>query len=52
MVINVPFLQEAFETTSLSPGSWAIVIGAASTIVPALEVAKRVVRRSKEIEAA
>jgi P-type Ca2+ transporter type 2C len=48
LVINLPFLQNAFGTTSLSPGEWAIVVGAASTIVPALELAKRVVHRRAE----
>jgi Ca2+-transporting ATPase len=52
LVINLPFLQDAFGTTSLSPQEWAIVVGAASTIVPALELAKRVVhRRAEAVEA-
>jgi Ca2+-transporting ATPase len=34
-VINLPWLQDAFGTTSLSPVEWVIVAGAASTIVPA-----------------
>ena len=45
LVFNVPFLQSAFGTRSLSPDTWAIVIGVALTIVPVLEIAKRVVRR-------
>ena len=44
-VINLPFLQDAFGTTSLSPAEWAIAVGAASTIVPVLEVAKRLINR-------
>jgi len=51
MVINVPFLQDAFETTTLSPGNWATVAGAAATIVPALEVAKRLIRARADAEA-
>jgi Ca2+-transporting ATPase len=46
LVINVPFLQDAFGTRSLSPETWAIVAGAAFTIVPVLEVAKRTLGRS------
>ena len=45
LVINVPFLQDAFGTTDLSPRDWAIVIGAAFTIVPVLEAAKHLIRR-------
>ena len=39
LVINVPFLEHAFGTTDLSPGRWALVVGAALTIVPVLELA-------------
>ena len=54
LVVNVPFLQGAFGTTSLSPGGWAIVVGAAFTIVPVLEFAKWVIRRGRrdEVQAA
>jgi Ca2+-transporting ATPase len=54
LVINLPFLQDAFGTTSLSPDEWAIMVGAASTIVLALELAKRVLRRggTKDVDAA
>ncbi|HXF97948.1 MAG TPA: cation-translocating P-type ATPase [Gaiellaceae bacterium] len=45
LVLNVPFLQDAFGTESLSAGTWLLVVGAAATIVPVLEVAKRVLRR-------
>jgi Ca2+-transporting ATPase len=47
LVVNVPFLQDAFGTTGLSPAAWAIVIGAAFTIVPVLEVAKRTLGRGE-----
>ena len=40
LVVNVPFLQGAFGTTSLSLGEWMIVVGLAFTIVPVLELAK------------
>ena len=47
LVVNVPFLQDAFGTTSLSAADWGIVAGSAVTIVPVLEVAKRVIRRGQ-----
>jgi len=40
LVVNVPFLQGAFGTTSLSLIEWMIVVGLAFTIVPVLELAK------------
>jgi Ca2+-transporting ATPase len=45
LVINVPFLEDAFGTTDLSAARWALVVGAALTIVPVLEVGKLLVRR-------
>jgi Ca2+-transporting ATPase len=47
LVVNVPFMQDAFGTTSLSAADWGIVIGSAVTIVPVLEIAKRVIRRGQ-----
>jgi P-type Ca2+ transporter type 2C len=47
LVVNVPFLQDAFGTTSLSAADWGIVLSSAVTIVPVLEVAKRVIRRGQ-----
>jgi P-type Ca2+ transporter type 2C len=47
LVVNVPFLQDAFGTTSLSAADWAIVGGSAVTIVPVVEVAKRLIRRGQ-----
>jgi Ca2+-transporting ATPase len=44
LVVNVPFLQGAFGTTTLSLGDWGIVVGAAVTIVPVLELGKWVNR--------
>jgi Ca2+-transporting ATPase len=43
LVVNVPFLQDAFGTTGLSGGEWALAVAAGLTIVPVLEIAKRVV---------
>ena len=43
VVVNVPFVQDVFGTTGLSLGTWLLVAAAAATIVPVLEVAKRVV---------
>jgi P-type Ca2+ transporter type 2C len=45
LVVNVPLLQDAFGTHSLSLGTWLVLVGCASTIVPVLELAKRIVRR-------
>ncbi|MBD0330253.1 MAG: cation-translocating P-type ATPase [Thermoleophilia bacterium] len=45
LVINVPFLQDAFGTRSLSLETWLLVAAAAFTIVPVLELAKLVIRR-------
>jgi hypothetical protein len=45
LVVNVPFLQDAFGTQSLEPGTWLLVAALALTIVPVLEVAKLVLRR-------
>ena len=50
LVINVPLLQDAFGTRSLSLQDWAIVVGAAVTIVPVLELVKLVLRRSRAFE--
>jgi Ca2+-transporting ATPase len=46
LVVNIPLLQDAFGTRSLSLETWALVVGCALTIVPALEVAKAVLRRA------
>ena len=45
LVVNVPFLRDAFGTTALSLGEWLLVAAAAFTIVPVLEAAKWVLRR-------
>jgi Ca2+-transporting ATPase len=45
LVVNVPFLQDAFGTTTLAPGEWMLVAGLAFLIIPVLEVAKWRIRR-------
>jgi P-type Ca2+ transporter type 2C len=52
LVVNVPLLQDAFGTTSLSAANWGIIVGSTVTIVPVLEVAKRVIRRGQMDEVA
>ena len=45
LVVNVPFLQEAFGTTTLALVEWMLVTGLAFLIIPVLEVAKWRIRR-------
>ncbi|MFA4872930.1 MAG: cation-translocating P-type ATPase [Patescibacteria group bacterium] len=45
LVIYVPFLQVPFKTVALSYADWAIVAGAAATVVPILEITKGLLRR-------
>jgi P-type Ca2+ transporter type 2C len=45
LVVNVPFLRDAFGTTGLSLEEWLVVAAAALSIVPVLELAKWVLRR-------
>ncbi|MGH3024384.1 MAG: cation transporting ATPase C-terminal domain-containing protein, partial [Gaiellaceae bacterium] len=47
LVVNVPFLQDAFGTADLSPATWALVAAVSFTIVPVLELAKYVLRRRR-----
>jgi Ca2+-transporting ATPase len=44
-VIYLPFLQEPFTTYTLPLADWAIVLAAASTVCPVLEMGKWMVRR-------
>ncbi len=44
-IVYTPFLQAPFGTFSLSLADWAVVLGAALTITPVLELAKWMVRR-------
>jgi Ca2+-transporting ATPase len=45
LILYVPFLQKLFGTFPLSPLDWAIIGGAALTIVPVLELAKWLERK-------
>jgi Ca2+-transporting ATPase len=47
LIVNVPFLQEAFGMAGLTATDWAIAAGVGFTIVPVLELAKRIIRRSR-----
>ncbi len=44
LVLYVPVLQDAFGTYDLPPGDWLLVLGLAFSIVPVLELAKRLIR--------
>jgi Ca2+-transporting ATPase len=48
LVVNVPVLQGAFGTRELSVETWLILLGVAATIVPVLDVAKRLIRRGMD----
>ncbi len=45
LIVHVPFLERAFGTFNLPFADWAIAVGLALTILPALELAKWMVRR-------
>jgi Ca2+-transporting ATPase len=45
LVVYLPFLKEPFGMFALHPVDWAIVGGAALTILPVLEAAKWMARR-------
>jgi Ca2+-transporting ATPase len=45
LILYVPFLHDAFGTYYLPAVDWLIIIGAAITIVPVLEIAKWLERR-------
>jgi Ca2+-transporting ATPase len=47
LVINVPFLQDAFGTSALTLESWLLVVAVAFTIVPVLELAKLALRPAR-----
>jgi len=44
-IMYVPFLQDAFGTSSVSAVQWAALIGVAASVVPVLEAAKWMERR-------
>ena len=41
----LPFLHAPFGTFALTAADWAIIVGAAVTVVPVVEVAKALARR-------
>jgi len=45
LILYLPALQGPFDTFALSATDWAIVLGAAVTVLPVLDVAKAVLRR-------
>ena len=45
LILYLPALQGPFGTFALSAGDWALVLGAAATVLPVLDVAKAVLRR-------
>ncbi len=47
LVIYVPFLQAPFKTVALSYIDWAIVVGVAITVVPILEITKRLLQKQE-----
>jgi P-type Ca2+ transporter type 2C len=46
LLINVPFLQDAFGTRALSLETWLLIAAVAFTIIPVLEAAKRALRHA------
>jgi len=46
LVMNVPFLTDAFGTVRLSPGEWAVLATSVFTVVPVIEAGKWVIRRA------
>jgi magnesium-transporting ATPase (P-type) len=51
LVVQVPFLQEAFGTASLDPGQWLVTIGMASVVLWAEELVKWIRRRVAPVAA-
>jgi Ca2+-transporting ATPase len=47
VIVYTPFLQESFHTFALSAVDWAIVILAAGTVFPVLELTKLAIRRQE-----
>ncbi len=45
LVLYLPVLQAPFGTFDMSVTDWAIVVGAAATVLPVLDVAKVVLRQ-------
>ncbi|MCI0666624.1 MAG: cation-translocating P-type ATPase [Methylococcaceae bacterium] len=49
VIIQVPLLRSVFGVVSLIPEDWLITVGTAATIIPVLEIAKWLVRRSRSV---
>jgi Ca2+-transporting ATPase len=47
LILYLPVLQRPFDTFAFSATDWAIVVGAAATVLPVLDVAKAVLRRGQ-----
>jgi P-type Ca2+ transporter type 2C len=47
LVLQVPFLQTAFHTETLSPFDWAVVAGVAATLLAGTEIVKWVLRAKR-----
>jgi Ca2+-transporting ATPase len=45
LILYVPFLERTFGTFALWPKDWLIIVGAALTVSPVLELAKWAERR-------
>ena len=46
-VVQLPFLQDAFDTVALSPAKWSVCIGLSSAVLWADEAKKLIVRRMR-----
>jgi magnesium-transporting ATPase (P-type) len=47
--LHLPFMQLIFDTTPLSPGQWALVVGVGSVVVVAAEIDKALLRRREGV---
>jgi Ca2+-transporting ATPase len=45
LILYLPVLQDPFGTFAMSGADWALVVGAAATVLPVLDVAKAALRR-------
>jgi P-type Ca2+ transporter type 2C len=48
LIVSVPFLQGVFGTAGLSVSDWLMITGLAFTVVPVLEIGKRMTSRMRE----
>ncbi|MCC6739735.1 MAG: cation-translocating P-type ATPase [Planctomycetia bacterium] len=47
LILGVPFLRTTFETVPLSWRDWLVVVAMAATVVPVLEIAKRLLNAAR-----